>query len=276
MTYDVYLDDVGFYGIESVSFPNDRKLIVYNGIGTGYFPKADDPQLKRWSWECELQEFPEHYHTNFSAASRMRAVLDKILQSKEPSRLLIKSDYTSVSEQVFLEKYNCKEVYAGVYKFSVNVTEYKEAAVRTTTIPEIPRPGKIPKPKPIKPGDLGENETLYDKSNEASNSLDQGYVTHGHPGGEATDPSGNPVNPLDPPKDKPIIWQDTEKKPIINNITGEKIEYKPFHINFGAIGNMILPNFKDSALGEIVNGYKAYKDKIAKENEGLIKEMLKK
>ena len=34
-----------------------------NGIGIGYFPKADDPDLKKWSWECRLQDFPEHYHS---------------------------------------------------------------------------------------------------------------------------------------------------------------------------------------------------------------------
>lgn len=44
--YDVYLDDIYFYGVTDFDFSGSRELIVYNGIGTGYFPKADDPDLK--------------------------------------------------------------------------------------------------------------------------------------------------------------------------------------------------------------------------------------
>lgn len=148
--YEVFLDDIFFYGVTSVNYPSDRKITVYNGIGTGYFPKADDPNLKKWSWDCELQEFPEHYHgKDFSPASTIRKKLDALLDSKDPSRLIVKTDHSSISELVYLEGYDCKEIYAGVYEFSVSVTEYKAASIRNSEIPEIPRPGKIPQTPPV-------------------------------------------------------------------------------------------------------------------------------
>ena len=122
--YEVYLDDVFFYGVKTFNSPHDRKLTTYNGIGTGYFPKADDPNLKEWSWECQLQEYPEHYHdSNFSPAKAIFARLDAMLANKDPVRLVMKSEYDSISEQILLEGYQKKEVYAGVYNVSVNVTE---------------------------------------------------------------------------------------------------------------------------------------------------------
>lgn len=253
--YEVYLDDIFFYGVTSVNYPSDRKITVYNGIGTGYFPKADDPNLKKWSWDCELQEFPEHYHGDFAAASAIRSKLDSLLASKEPSRMVIKSDYTSVSEQVYLEGYDCREIYAGVYEFSVNVTEYKEAAVRTTNIPEIPRPGKIPETPPFSlDGDV------YDKVPAAEESWDgigpdKDGTIHKYPGatgpsqdGKIHDLNGNVVNP---------------NNEVINNITGELVTAPEFEWgNFwNSVGNVLFPYYEDSALNQMVKGFEEYESK---------------
>ncbi len=194
--YDVYLDNIYFYGVNAFNFPSDRKIIVYNGIGTGYFPKADDPNLKEWSWECRLQEFPEHYHNkDFTPASNIKQQMDEMLRKKQPVRLIMKSEYSSLSQEVLLEKYSFKEDYAGVYRVTVNVKEYKEAAIRSTDIPEIPRPGKIPEfKKPSKtPGK--DNETGYDKTNEPPESWEPDVPTGGHrTEGEMQDPSKLPLD----------------------------------------------------------------------------------
>lgn len=207
--YEVYLDDIFFYGVTAFQSPHDRKLVVYNGIGTGYFPKADDPNLKKWSWECTLQEFPEHYHKDgFVPASQIKASLDAILAEKEPVRLVMKSQYSSLSEQVLLESYQMKEEYAGVYSVSVNVTEYKEAAVRETQIPEIPRPGKVPQTPPHA---VPEDETSYDQTNKAPDSFKPQRPPGKGPGpGSDTviDPqTGNEVHlPVNPDPDKEYDW----------------------------------------------------------------------
>ena len=260
--YDIYLGGLGFYGIEDTNFKHDRKLVIYNGIGTGYFPKADDPNLRKWSWNCELQERPEHYHNSFTPATSIKSGLDAMLESKEPVRLVVSStDGTNLSEEVFLEDYNFKEIYSGVYSVSVNVTEYKAAAVRSTNIPEIPRPGKLPEVKPFNPNELKPGETPYDKGNDSQDSWtdNTGSEDFEHaPGAGPHDPfedlEGNPVNPVDP-GDKPIFWQDPTKSETINNITGEKVEYNHINTNWDKIGNTLFPGWRDSALGKIVEGY---------------------
>lgn len=196
MTYDVFLDDLYFYGVTDFSFSGDREVIVYNGIGTGYFPKLDDPNLQKWSWTCELQEKPEHYHgSDFLPATQIFERLNEMKASLEPVRLVVKGENKSLSELVGLEGYTYKELYNGVYQVAVNVTEYKEAAVRTTTIPEIPRPGKIPVEQPFT---IASDETAYDKLPEAESSFVQPSGQNGSAGGsEFWDPIAGTVIDLE-------------------------------------------------------------------------------
>lgn len=196
MQYDVFLDDLYFYGVTDFSFSGDREVMVYNGIGTGYFPKLDDPNLQKWSWTCELQEKPEHYHgSDFLPATQIFERLNEMKASLEPVRLVVKGENKSLSELVGLEGYTYKELYNGVYQVAVNVTEYKEAAVRTTTIPEIPRPGKIPQKNPF---NIPEGSTPYDEMNKGPESFEQESNPSGSNPEAVNDPGGgkayDPVN----------------------------------------------------------------------------------
>lgn len=221
--YEVYLDNLFFYGVKAFNAPQSRKLTTYNGIGTGYFPKADDPDLKEWSWECQLQEYPEHYHgPGFAPAKTIMAGLSAMLESKEPARLVVKSEYSSISEQVLVKSCQCKEVYTGVYNVSVNVTQYKEAAVRETDIPEIPRPGKIPQ---APPHPVPANETAYDQSNEPFRSWHKGYGTPlapVNPTVQNATTGRTDIFPVDPDPKTDYGW--TTKTTRISNISGELVE----------------------------------------------------
>ena len=228
-----------------------------NGIGTGYFPKADDPDLKKWSWECRLQDFPEHYHSKgFTRAGEIISKLDELQRSKEPVRLIVRGEKKSLSQQVLLKGYTAKEQYGGVYQVAVNVLEYKAAAIRDTAIPEIPRPGKIPtQPEVV----IKKDETVYDKTDEPNNSLkpssDPGNgVIHDPINGTLLDTeTGKEIDLLDPPVDKPII--DTEKKDYyINNITGELVEAPT--INWGNLWDKIAPDWKNSPAAQCWNDIK--------------------
>lgn len=265
--YEVYLDDVFFYGVTKFNFPEERNITVYNGIGTGYFPKADDPDLKEWSFNCQLQEYPEHYHNNnFSPAQTIFARMRTMLAKKEPVRLVMKSEYRSLSEQVLLKNFQPTEVYTGVYNVTVNVTEYKEAAIRNTEIPEIPRPGKVPE---TPPSPVPEDETSYDKTQEAPESWEPERPPGKGPspgGGTVIDPEtgGEITLPIDPPPDKDYEWTDSSKdNSYVNNITGEVVEAPG--INWGniwdSIKDTIFPHYDESALGEISNSYKDFSDK---------------
>lgn len=263
MIYDVYLDDVLFYGVEKVNFPEDRKITVYNGIGTGYFPKADDPNLKEWSWECQLQEFPEHYHgSGFLPASQIKARLTEMLKSKEPVRLIIKSNYTSISEEVLLESRNFNEVYAGVYSVTIKVTEYVRASIRVTDIPEIERPGKIPEVPTVTVTDDNDN-TLYDEGNSAPDSF------IGPPTFEdwQTEHEGEFVNPVDPPINEPVK---PENRPI-DEIQAEigKQNREDLYQSIGGFFTETIPNRwsefvskADDAFSEIQKGYDDFAEKM--------------
>ena len=252
MQYDVYLDDIFFYGVTDFSFSGDRELVVYNGIGLGYFPKADDPNLRTWSWTCELQERAEHYHdNNFRKASEIFRLLENLKSSKDPSRLVVKGESKSLSEQVLLEGYTYKELYNGVYQVAVNVTEYKEAAVRTTTIPEIPRPGKIPVGPVVT---IDDDETAYDKTTEAEESWTANdEALHDPGGGTIHDPvndvfidteTGQEVAaPVDP---------DPDDQYYINNITGEAVKVEGGFAD--KINNAVDDFFHSAWEGTFVSG----------------------
>lgn len=263
--YEVYLDDIFFYGVTAFQSPHDRKLVVYNGIGTGYFPKADDPNLKKWSWECTLQEFPEHYHKDgFVPASKIKASLDAILAEKEPVRLVMKSQYSSLSEQVLLESYQMKEEYAGVYSVSVNVTEYKEAAVRETQIPEIPRPGKVPQQPTFT---VPEDETAFDKTEKAPESWNGKGPG---PGSDTViDPqTGNEVHlPVNPPPDKQYQKPNRPIEEIQKEVGAEAREESWNQIK-DFFGNTV-PNWWSEKVENLNNAFSGIQESYDKFSESM-------
>ena len=116
----------------------------------------------------------------------------------------------------------CKEVYAGVYNVSVNVTQYKEAAVREAEIPEIPRPGKIPQ---APPHPVPANQTAYDQSDEPFRSWHKGYGTPlapVNPTVQNATTGRTDIFPVDPEPETDYSW--TKKTTRISNISGELVE----------------------------------------------------
>ncbi len=253
MTYDVFLDNLYFYGITDFSFSGDREVMVYNGIGTGYFPKLDDPNLQKWSWICELQEKPEHYHGNdFLPATQIFERLNEMKASLEPVRLVVKGESKSMSELVGLEGYTYKELYNGVYQVAVNVTEYKETAVRTTTIPEIPRPGKIPQKNPF---NIPKGSTPYDEMNKGPESLEEESKPSGSNPESINNPGGGKSH--DPVNDVLVDSRTGQEIPVPVDWDDEMLFYRN---DDGRIG------FNQGKAGNILsNAWDAYK------NSGLVK-----
>ena len=155
-----------------------------------------------------------------------------------------------------------------MYQVAVNVLEYKAAAIRDTTIPEIPRPGKIPtQPEVV----IKKDEMVYDKTDEPNNSLKPSNnpgngVIHDPINGTLLDTeTGKEIDLLDPPVDKPII--DTEKKDYyINNITGELVEAPT--INWGNLWDKIAPAWKNSPAAQCWNDIKRAYDQYIKTRYG--------
>ena len=252
MKYDVYLEELFFYVVKSFNRSRSSNIITYNGIGTGYFPKADDPELIGWVWECELQQAPEHYHdARFMPASEIIKRLEQMQDNKEPVRLVMKSDLDSLSELVLVESYQKNEVYAGVYKVTVTVTQHKDAAIRNAEIPEIPRPGKVPQEPPHS---VPENETSYDQTNEAQESWEQPERTPGKGpspgGGTVIDPgTGNEILlPVDPGESEfewnvKNDWFHQELLPDLNEFA-TNVNTDWWHDKFNQVFNGITDAYK--------------------------------
>lgn len=144
MKYEVWLNRIELYGVQIVRESAERQITTYDAVGAGKFPLAENRGLKSWDIQCELTEHNDMRLPNWSKASEIFDDLDDLLRKKEPSRLVIYSDYVKASERVLLKGYSREETVSGVYAVKLSCTEYVAAVVRTTDMPYTPRPGKAP------------------------------------------------------------------------------------------------------------------------------------
>lgn len=144
MTYYINLGGILLYGIKSVNDDGEREITSYDGIGQGFFPVPESRKLRTWTIECEMTEKNLNGLPNWSAASKVFTAFEVLLATKDPSRFIFVSDNRSESMSGYLTGYSKKEEYPGVYSVTVKVTEYKAAGVKTTDVPYIKRPGKVP------------------------------------------------------------------------------------------------------------------------------------
>lgn len=144
MTYYVNLGGIILYGISTVEDGGERDITTYDGIGQGNFGIPESPKLHSWTIECEMTEKNTDNLPNWSAASKVFTAFEVLLNTKDSSRFIFVSDNRSESLLGHLASYSKKEKYPGVYSVSVRVTAYKPAGVKTTDVPYIKRPGKVP------------------------------------------------------------------------------------------------------------------------------------
>lgn len=130
--YYVYLNGHEITDVESVEATSARCVNRHYGLGKGYFSIADDRDLKAWSISCQQE------------STELFKLLDKLIETQEESRLVITSDAENISQLVYLESYSKSEQNAGVFDVTLKFIEYVPVSVRTTNIPYIKRPGKMP------------------------------------------------------------------------------------------------------------------------------------
>lgn len=141
--YRVYLGNLTIYQVSAVDSDAKRDLTVYDGVEQGKFPVAKNPDLHTWTVSCELTANRINVD-GWEPAQDIFKELDKMMKSKDPDRLVMVGDCGKVSELVLVKGYSQTEKYEGVYSVKLQLTQYKEASVRTQDVPYIPRPGKVP------------------------------------------------------------------------------------------------------------------------------------
>ena len=134
--YQVWLEGVSIPRVMKVEVGNDRSVKEYNGVGKGKYTLADSKGIRTWTMKTE-QVSPELF-----------ALFEETLANKEESRLVIVSEAEKTSVRVLLESYTKEESFAGVYDSTVKFKEYIPVGIRTTDVPYVARPGKVPTPTP--------------------------------------------------------------------------------------------------------------------------------
>lgn len=130
--YYVALGDLEIPKVTKISPGRDREIKDYEGVGSGTFSVPGSRNPREWIIECTI--------TNASVFT----ALENQMNSNEATRLVINSKAEKTSVLVLLESYQKPEEYAGIYQVSLKLKEYIPVGIKTTNVPYVKRPGKVP------------------------------------------------------------------------------------------------------------------------------------
>lgn len=146
--YYINIAGVNLHNVENIHDENGREISTYDGVGIGKFNVPESKTPHSWKFDCELwQDGNLLKSMNTWSASEIFKLLDSLLGTNEPSRFVVTSQFypaVNFSTLVWFKRYIKDESYPGVYKASIEVEEYKPSGIKTTDIPYVARPGKLP------------------------------------------------------------------------------------------------------------------------------------
>lgn len=150
MDYKVYFGPLTLYGVVNADVALARPVTVHNGLGFGEYPTADDKKLREWTLKGQWTEKNDYHLAGWEPAHELIAELKSMMGSDDPERLVMTNGYDKTSVLAYVTDVTASETSAGVYDITVKLTEYRKPTVRTTGVPAITRPGKIPEmPKTV-------------------------------------------------------------------------------------------------------------------------------
>lgn len=160
--YYINIAGVNLHNVENIHDENGRDISTYDGVGSGKFNQPDSKTPHSWKFDCELWQDGNLLNgMNTWSASEIFKFLDSLLDSTEPSRFVVTSQFfpvVNMSTLVWFKRRICDESYPGVYKATIEVEEYKPVGIKTTNIPYVTRSGKIPVPATVR---ITKSKTVY-------------------------------------------------------------------------------------------------------------------
>lgn len=153
--YYVSLGGINLHQVNSFELTSSRDVETYDGIGSGRFnvPDAHDP--REWTINCQLlQDGGKLSGLNTWSASELFKAFESWLEKTDAPIRMVKTDLiypaANISALVWFKSYHPKEADdQGQYDTEIVVTEYKPVGIKTTGIPTVSRPGKIPVPAKV-------------------------------------------------------------------------------------------------------------------------------
>lgn len=155
MKYYVNLGGVNLHRVTSFELSSDRDIDDYDGVGSGKFNVPDAKNPREWTIECELlQNGTDLSGLNTWSASELFKQFETWLGKTDAPIRMVKTDSAypaaNLSVLVWFKSYKQEESeMQGVYDTTITVVEYKPVGIKTTGIPTVSRPGKVPVPKKV-------------------------------------------------------------------------------------------------------------------------------
>lgn len=153
--YYVSLGGINLHQVTSFGLSSSRDIDDYDGVGSGKFNVPGSQAPREWTIECTLlQNGKLTVGLNTWSASELFKEFEAWLgKTDEPVRM-VKTDSiypaANLSVLVWLKSYTQKETDdQGVYDVEITVAEYKPVGIKTTGIPTVSRPGKVPIPPKV-------------------------------------------------------------------------------------------------------------------------------
>ena len=162
--YYVSLGGINLHQVNSFELTSFRDIETYDGIGSGRFnvPDAHDP--REWTINCQLlQDGGKLSGLNTWSASELFKAFESWLEKTDAPIRMVKTDLiypaANISALVWFKSYHPKEAdFQGVYDTEIVVTEYKPVGIKTTGLPTVNRPGKVPVPAKVT---ITKSNTVY-------------------------------------------------------------------------------------------------------------------
>lgn len=147
--YFVSFGGFNLQNVTNVHDENGRDISEYDSVGAGKFNVPDARKPHTWKIDCQLEEDPPSSANSWRASEIFKAMDSLLENTTDASRLVITNSIypaSNLSVLAWFKNYTKDEKYEGIYDTVVELEEYKPVGVKTTGIPTVARPGKVPVP----------------------------------------------------------------------------------------------------------------------------------
>jgi hypothetical protein len=196
--YYITLGGVALHRVESFGLDAERDIDDYEGVGAGKFNVPGPRAPREWTITCSLLQDGTVFTgtVSWSASEILKHLYTLVGKTDAPFRM-VKIDLlysrANLSALVWLKSFSYKESdEQGVYEVEIHVMEYIPVGVKTTGIPTVKRPGKVPVPPKIT---VTKKKTVY-RAKKKYTGKSSGNITLKNP--KTKKPVKNPASIITP------------------------------------------------------------------------------
>lgn len=172
--YFVSLNEVNLHGVTSFEQSRSRDIDGYDGVGAGKYNVPGAAEPRKWTIGCTLYQggIALDHSLGTWRASELFKLFDYYCGKTDVPIRMVKTDSNdsaaNLSVLVWVKSYSYKESEEqGTYDTTIEAEEYIPVGIKTTGIPTISRPGKVPVPPKVT---ITKSNTVYKAKRKTSGS----------------------------------------------------------------------------------------------------------